>query len=285
MTKKQIDAELQRQVVLFEERCNSGRQQVTNNLKLKDFIPQYLKTVEVRASPMTLHFYKKVIDAHIIPMLGSKELQDIRPQHIQNFIRYLNELRPEHASSTNDTDKLSPSTVRRYLTVLQSIFTVAYKLELISTNPTKAEKLSIPRVVNPKIEIFTKDDAAQMLNCLQSEDLQFQTFIQLAVITGARRGELTALKFSDFDYANCRLTISRAAIKITGQPIQIKPPKDYEIRTVTVSEHCIDLVKMLKAQRAQERHFARLEMAGRRVAVHTMERRNYETADTDKAVR
>ena len=104
-------------------------------------------------------------------------------------------------------------------------------------------KDALPRVVNPKIEIFTKDEAAEMLSCLTEEDLVFQTYIQLAIITGARRGELAALKFSDFDYDNCRLTISRAAIKISGQPIQIKPPKDYEVRTVTVSEHCIQLLR------------------------------------------
>ena len=95
-----------------------------------------------------------------------------------------------------------------------------------------------------------------MLNCLTSEDLPFQTYVQLAIITGARRGELAALKFSDFDFDNCRLTISRAAIKISGQPIQIKPPKDYEVRTVTVNEHCIELVKMLQAH--YEREKARL---------------------------
>ena len=262
MTKKQIEAELQRQVVLFEERCNSGTQTVSNKMKLKDFIPQYLETVEVRASPTTLHFYKRVIDTHIVPFFGNKKMQDIKPQHIQNFIKYLTELTPEHSSPTNDTDKLSPSTVRRYLTVLQSIFKTAEKLEIISTNPAKAEKLTIPRVVNPKIEIFTKAEAAEMLNCLTSEDLQFQTYVQLAIITGARRGEMAALKFSDFDYAGCRLTISRAAIKVSGQPIQIKPPKDYEVRTVTVNEHCIELVKMLQAEHERERQRLGSKWAG-----------------------
>ena len=63
-------------------------------------------------------------------------------------------------------------------------------------------------------------------------------------------------------FLNCRLTISRAAIKVSGQPIQIKPPKDYEVRTVTVSEHCIELVKMLRLQRAQERHLLGVRWAG-----------------------
>ena len=256
MTQKQIEKELQHQAFLFEERCSSGEQVVSNKIKLKDFIPQYLETVEVRVSPTTLHFYRKIIDNHIIPYFGNKRIQDIKPMHIQNFIKYLTELTPEHSSPTNDTDKLSPSTVRRYLTVVQSIFKLAHKLEIISSNPAKAEKLTIPRVVNPRIEIFTKDEAAEMLRCLTKEDLQFQTFIQLAIITGARRGELTSLKFSDFDYDACKLTISRAAIKISGQPIQIKPPKDYEVRTVTINEHCIELVKMLREH--YEREKARL---------------------------
>ena len=132
------------------------------------------------------------------------------------------------------------------MTVLQSIFKLATKLEIIANNPAKGEKLTIPRVVNPKIEIFTKAEAAEMLKCLQEEDLPFQTFIQLAIITGARRGELAALKFSDFDFDRCQLTISRAAIKLKDQPISIKPPKDYEVRTVTVNRHCIQLVKMLQ---------------------------------------
>ena len=175
--------------------------------------------------------------------------------------------------------KLSPSTVRRYLTVLQSIFKLATKLELIANNPAKGEKLTIPRVVNPKIEIFTKAEAAEMLRCLQDEDLQFQTFIQLAIITGARRGELAALKFSDFDYDKCQLTISRAAVKLKDQPILIKPPKDYEIRTVTVNRHCIQLVQMLEAHYESEKQ--RLENKWVIFRIKTKQRPNSKSGKTE----
>ena len=76
MSQKQIEKELQRQAFLFEERCSSGEQVVSNKIKLKDFIPQYLETVEVRVSPTTLHFYRKIIDNHIIPYFGNKRIQD-----------------------------------------------------------------------------------------------------------------------------------------------------------------------------------------------------------------
>ena len=259
MSKRQIDAEVNRQAVLFEEKCKGG-EVADCNMKLRDFIPQYLDTVSVTMSPTTLHFYKQVINNHILPKLGGKKLTDIKPLHVQKFIKYLSEL--ENKSPTNNTGKLSATTIRRYLCVLQSIFRLAVKLDIIATNPTSGAKLTLPKRVTPKIEIFTKAEAAEMLNCLQTEPLQFQTFIQLAIITGARRGELVALKFSDFDYVKGQVTISRAVIKVDGSGYQIKPPKDYEVRTVTVNQHCIELVKQLQAEQERERERLGSKWAG-----------------------
>ena len=261
MSKRQIEAEVNRQAVLFEERCKGG-EIADGNMKLRDFIPQYLETVSVTMSPTTLHLYEQVISNHILPKLGGKKLTDIKPLHVQKFIKYLSELKTQHSSPNNDSGKLSAITIRRYLCVLQSIFRLAVKLDIIAVNPTSGAKLTLPKKVAPKIEIFTKAEAAEMLNCLQTEPLQFQTFIQLAIITGARRGELVALKFSDFDYTKCEVTISRAVIKVDGSDYQIKPPKDYEVRTVTVNEHCIELVKQLQAEQERERERLGSKWAG-----------------------
>ena len=259
MSKRQIEAEVNRQAVLFEEKCNLGNV-ADSSLKLRDFIPQYLDTVSVTMSPTTLHFYQQVINNHILPKLGGKKLTDIKPLHVQKFIKYLSEL--ENKSPNNNTGKLSATTIRRYLCVLQSIFRLAVKLDIIAVNPTSGAKLTLPKKVAPKIEIFTKAEAAEMLNCLQTEPLQFQTFIQLAIITGARRGELVALKFSDFDYVKGQVTISRTVIKVDGSGYQIKPPKDYEVRTVTVNQHCIELVKQLQAEQECEKQRLGTKWAG-----------------------
>ena len=261
MSKRQIEAEVNRQAVLFEEKCKGG-EVADCNMRLRDFIPQYLETVSVTMSPTTLHLYEQVISNHILPKLGGKKLTDIKPLHVQKFIKYLSELETKNMSPNNNTGKLSATTIRRYLCVLQSIFRLAVKLDIIAANPTSGAKLTLPKKVNPKIEIFTKAEAAEMLNCLQTEPLQFQTFIQLAIITGARRGELVALKFSDFDYERCEVTISRAVIKVDGSNYQIKPPKDYEVRTVTVNEHCIELVKQLQAEQERERERLGSKWAG-----------------------
>ena len=91
-----------------------------------------------------------------------------------------------------------------------------------------------------------------MLQCLESEALQFQVLIQLAIMTGARCGELVGLQFSDFDYSGGKVTIERSAYKIAGQPIAVKPPKDYEVRTIDINRHCIQLVMLLHAEKQRQ---------------------------------
>lgn len=91
-----------------------------------------------------------------------------------------------------------------------------------------------------------------MLECLEQEDLQFQVLVQLAIMTGCRCGELVGLKFSDFDYNKNKFTIERFAYKLPGEPIKTKAPKDYEIRTITINHHCIELVQLLKDTKSKQ---------------------------------
>ena len=251
LTERQADKEAQRQAVLYEEQCKSGLVCTQQNLTLAGFIPQYLETMEETLSPATCEFYRSVIRRCILPALGNHKLSQIKPVHVQAFVSQLNSME----SQTPHANKpISPNTVKRYLCVLQSIFRQAVKLGILPENPASAEKLTLKKPVKPEIDIFTKQEAAAMLEALEQEPLQFQVLIQLAIITGARRGELVALRFSDIDRKTRKITIERAAIKRTGQPPEIKPPKDYEVRSVTVTPACIELVdKLEQEKRAQRR--------------------------------
>lgn len=252
MTAKQIEKELQKISIEFEERCKNGMTGNADRITLEEYSKIYLEAKIKTLSPSTFEFYERAIKNKILPALGFHKVNQIKPPHIQAFINQLSGITKQKRDGTNSIEPLKPASIRRYLTVAQSIFKLAVKQNIIQSSPAKAELLEIPRVVAPKIEIFTKQEAAEMLSYLELEDLQFQVFIQLAIMTGARRGELTALKFSDFDYVNNKVTIERAAVKLKGQPTQIKPPKDYEVRTLAVNPYCIDLVKLLRVQKDKQ---------------------------------
>lgn len=253
LTEKQALKEARRFAEDYEKQC-SYLGCVNSNMKLGDFCPQYLEIAKATLSPTTYEFYKLKITTLIIPALGHLKLKDITPAHIQQFVNEISKMPKEKRSGQPNEkgDTLSPSTVRRYLTVLQSVFKQAVKLGLIPESPAKMERLTLPKAQAPKIEIFTKQEAAEMLSCLEREDLQFQTLVQLAIFTGARRGELAALKFSDIDFEQSKITIERAAYKLKGQPLATKPPKDYETRTVTINDSCVELLKLLKAEKISD---------------------------------
>lgn len=145
------------------------------------------------------------------------------------------------------------ATVRRKLAVLQSMLTFATKLGYIGVNPADAKRLTLPKMPRPEIEIFTKQQAAYILQCLQNEPLQFQTMIQLAIFTGAREGELVGLKFSDINFTTRKLVISRSAYKLKGEPVKTKPPKSGKARTVTLNKSCIDLLAELSQEHLLEK--------------------------------
>lgn len=251
MTAKQIEKEIQRQALLFEEQCRNGQIGANRNIKLADFCNMYLDIKKDVLAPRTYEFYKNEIDKLIIPLLGHIKLSELRPAHVQQFVQYLQgDIRKKNEEQNNT--KLSPSTIKRKVAILQSILKQAVKLGLIQSNPANADRLTMPKTVTPKVEIFTKQEAAEMLSCLESEPLQYQTIVQLAIMSGARLGELVGLKFSDVDFINHKITIERSAYKLKGQPVMTKAPKDNDVRTVTVNESCIELIRLLKAEKERE---------------------------------
>lgn len=243
MTEKQAAKEAEKIAIQFEDEIKNGLAGSQRNLKLADFVPMYLTIKRDTLAPRSYEYYCFTIEQVIIPLLGHIKLSELRSAHIQQFIQRLQK----------DNPNTSPSTIKKKLSVLQSILTQAVKLDIIPMNPADSKKLTLPKTIAPKVEIFSKQEAAEMLECLEQEELQYQCLVQMAIMTGCRLGELIALKFSDIDYRNNKITVERSAYKCKGQPIAVKPPKDYEVRTITVNDYCIELVKLLKAEKERER--------------------------------
>ena len=74
-----------------------------------------------------------------------------------------------------------------------------------------------------------------------------QLFFYLALITGARTGELLALTWNDIDYANKRITISKDVYKDKKKTLIQNRTKGIEARTVYFDDFCLELLKKHKA--------------------------------------
>lgn len=249
MTAKQIEKEVKRQAVLFEEQCKKGVVAADNRLKLADYIPIYFENAQNSLSPSVNEQYHRVSRLYIVPMLGHMKLKDIKPLHVQRFVNALESMtaRPDGKPCT-----LSAATVRRYYTVLQSILHSAYKLGIIGINPADGDRITLPKLKEQETEIFTAEELGNMLDCLEDETLQFSVLIHLAINTGCRRGELVGLMWSDIDLGSGIVTVSRSNYKLSGDPeIRSKPTKTGKSRKVTVPPYCVDMLREYKIRQAE----------------------------------
>ena len=251
MTEKQIQKEVQRQAVLFEEQVRNGQVSSDGRLKLADFVPMYLETAKQKLSPYVYERYTHILDIGIIPALGHLKLRDIRPLHIQRFI---DDLSKRETHLDGKPGKLSPSTVRRYYTMISSLMKSAYKLGLIGTNPAERDRITLPKLDEEQTEIFTEQELDDMLQALESEPLMFRVLIHLALNTGCRRGELMGLKWSDIDFKTGILTVSRSNYKLTGDSeIRSKSTKTGRSRTLVLPPYCLAMLRKYRAEQNEYR--------------------------------
>ncbi len=251
MTQKQIEKEVRRQAVLFEEKVQNGQVSSDGRIKLCDFVPIYLETAKQTFSPYVYECYTHILNLGIIPALGHMKLKDIRPLHIQRFIDDLSK-RTTHFDGVQG--KLSASTIRRYYTMVQSVLHSAYKLGIIGTNPADSDRITLPKVAEQTTDIFSDTELSTLLECLESEPMQFRVLIHLALNTGCRRGELTGLKWSDINFNTGILTVSRSNYKLSGDTeIRSKSTKTGKSRKIMLPPYCVTMLQKFKVEQAKNR--------------------------------
>jgi len=77
------------------------------------------------------------------------------------------------------------------------------------------------------------DQAARLLNLVWTEDEEFGLYLWTAITTGARRGEVSALRENRFDFARQQVRVSTNYIVKQGNRIE-KAPKDGEGRVLSL---------------------------------------------------
>ncbi len=278
-TEKRIQREVQKVAADFENKCKNGDISAAGDPKLSEFCTQYLQIQQNHLAPRTFEYYSTLIRDLIVPLLGHIRLSELKPAHVQRFVHHVESIKKRDGTPT------SAATVKRKVACLQAILRQAVKLQIIKTNPADAKCLSMPKVITQKVEIFTKQAAAEMLACLLTEPIEFQTLIQIAIASGARLGEIVALKFSDIDFDRCRITFQRSAYKVAGKPIGLKPPKDDDVRTVTIYPEVIDRPDKA-ASRGKGSHAGKAghSMERRQLVIYDQYRKHHAPADTVEAV-
>jgi len=204
MTTRQVEKELERQKVLFEEKCQGVSQSA--NIKFQTFSEQWFKDyAEKNLRPRTLAMMHG-LESRTYAAIGHLRLDKINALQIQSFINNLS----ENGVNKNTGGGLSSKTQSHYLTLISDVLGYAGRMDLLTDNPTR--RVRIQKTEQSEKKIYTVEEAERFLELMQSEPLSFQCFFLLAIYGGFRREELLGFEWKDINFSNNVITVNRASL-------------------------------------------------------------------------
>ncbi|GAB5459328.1 MAG: site-specific integrase [Henriciella sp.] len=162
---------------------------------------------------------------HVLPLLKDKPIDKIKLAHIAD-------LRDQITKGTTRTYKKTKSrgvrratggagTAKRTIGILSSVFAFAVENELLDRNPCKGVRLA-PGKKNERF--LTEAEAARLGQVLKKWESrenarQAVTIIRLLSLTGARRSEISELKWSEIDFEQGFLRLGDTKTGLSIRPI------------------------------------------------------------------
>ena len=153
---------------------------------------------------------------------------------------------------TKKDGKLNNNSVIRYQAMLFSIFKKGVQWGLINENPcSRAEH---PKAEEIDVRVLTEKEIPKLLDALSDAPPQYSVITQLALLLGARRGEICALRWSDIDFEKGTLSIKRTVQSIPGIGLVFNTPKTRRgKRCLRIGADCVELLQEYRRYQKAER--------------------------------
>jgi integrase len=219
-TKKEADAERDKTVASLY----NGTYIVYPNVRVDEFMEFWLENdIKKRTeSHDTFYSYTGIVKNHIVPEMGKKKIAEVTRGDIQKLY--------------NTKADFSRSVAEQVKTVMNVSLRYAVKKKVISNNT--AEGINLPSARAGKGYRMRGVDTQKTLTMEQillfiekSRDTPIYMQVLFNVLMGLRRGEINGVKYSDVDYVNRTLKVTRQlGVKHDTQK------EDFEPKTYTKQE-------------------------------------------------
>jgi len=203
-------------------------------MTVADYLRRWLRDYAAHnVAPSTLTRYTSIVERHLIPVLGSLRLRDLRPAHIQAaYARFL----AAGGRADRQPRGLAARSVLQHHRILREALKHAVHWQLIARNP--ADAVTPPQAQRREMRGLSAEEARLLL--VAAEGIPYYALLYLALATGARLGELLALRWGDIDLKGGTMRITRTAQRLSGQGIVFHVPKTHRAaRSVALSPETI----------------------------------------------
>lgn len=182
----------------------------------------YSSYVEVNNKPSECRSKKYILSASLIPFFGRKRLDEIATADIEGY-------KAEQLKRGNCN-----KTVNNRLAVLRNCLTTAVEWDVLKSVPRFRQLRAAP----PAFRFLEEHEVTKIIDACTTDMERSLVFV--AVRTGLRFSELSALEWQDVDFGRRTVTIRRA--NVGGH---IGTPKNGHIRYVPLTNDVIDKLKSL----------------------------------------
>ena len=244
---KQREKWLQEQAVLFEREVHHTLGHDGRRVGVAKYIDHWLTDVAPNKLAKTTYSRDQQDVRRILPALGHYKLTDLRKEIIRVFYEEMRK-----APKLTDGKPLSEKSVEGIHNTLCSILSDAVEEGYLLHNP--AWKMYKPQGEKRERPVADEDLVQQLVTALEEQSLKYETYFKLVLATGMRRGEACGVRWSDINWKKRSIHIQRNVVKLSREPIFVKPPKTASgDRVVYVSKAMAKLLKSWKQQCAWER--------------------------------
>ncbi|MBV9214372.1 MAG: site-specific integrase [Actinobacteria bacterium] len=191
--------------------------------------------------PSTYDGYRRYLENHWIPRFGSWRLQAITTADIEAAVAELS------------ARGLAPKSVNNFVVPLKRMLAHAVRWGYLRDNPAAGvERLRVPQ---REMRALTPAEVRRLLDAVAPEH---RLLVELAVMTGVRRGELFALRWGDVDIRTARLHVRRAVWQ--GQ--YVAPKSERSRRAVDLAPALVERLREARPQGSDEEIAGRLLFPG-----------------------
>jgi integrase len=211
-------------------------------MTIRQFLDYWLDHMKSQVAPRTHERYGEVALKCIAPLLGNVLLPKLRA--VQISAAYSTALAKGRRKGKGG---LAPRTVVHMHRILRQALQQAVDWEMLARNPT--DKLKPPKVEQAKMRALDAPETAALLEAIRPYRLFMP--VLLAVTSGMRRGEITALRWGAVDLVSAQAEI-RLSTEQTRNGLREKETKTGRGRTVALTALAVEELRRHKVRQAEE---------------------------------
>jgi integrase len=183
-------------------------------ISFKRFVEEkYWPTVEGTLSGHEARRSRSILDQHLLPRFGGYKLGKLRSEELDRW-------------QSDRLAQASAGTIRKEMMRLKHLLNCAVRWRYIKDSPAKA--LQNVKMPPGRVRYLSHEERAALINQARPE---LRLYIEAALQTGARRGELCGLRWADVDMRMRTVTFPRT--------------KNGESRTVPMTDTLFSLLREL----------------------------------------